>query len=263
MGYNINTRLEERYRYDFQSLKPFHPITSDVQDDPEGFNSNCHLPKGLFHPEGQTLDSQKENLVISFTEDDRTVLDITLKALDNYFKLDIDTVKQIKDRFNIFIAWSTSLEDALKVLELIKNQILDWSKVHILFLNDLHINSGTGPNFRYLGGSGNNPKGHLIQDTAQSLLNIPVSSSKQLIQTSTRSDIRSPQIESSKDPGNWLVYGEQKIQEAVETMSRDFSKYPSFVISKLASGIQLSNNIYNGVRIPIEAFVKSLSSGDL
>ena len=50
MAYNINTRLEEHYRYDFQSLKPFHPINTDVQDDIEGFNSNCHLPKGLFHP---------------------------------------------------------------------------------------------------------------------------------------------------------------------------------------------------------------------
>lgn len=237
------------------SAEQIAQFDSDAKDR-ASFNSNNHLPKGLFEPEGQKFDSNKQNLVINFTEDNYNTLLDTLHGLNQYFKLDIGDAAKIKERFNVLIGWSTSLEDAVKVFKLIKDKVGDWSKTFTLFLNDITINSGTGPNFDFTG-YGDNDKGFFIPDTIQRLLGLPVGTSRTIYRAQAQSR---QQVKFDLFTPNWRKYNEEQTRTAIDQMSETFKKIPDGfnIDTELIKGNNAGGEKYNGLRIPIEAFIKSL-----
>ncbi len=223
--------------------------------DKTGFQEGRHLPKGFFRLEGQDeINPEKENLVISFTEDEKDKLLLTLKGLDKYFRSGLNTVEEIKKKFNVFIAWSTSLLDAIKTLGLIKDKIGDWTKTQTLFLNDCQINIGTGP---YLD-TKRNGEGGWIQDYAFDNLELPYERSRTIYQTGDR---QGRHIQGNTD--NWLQADESEATEIITALSEEFKKQKAgdrLLVDKLHHALSFGDKSnYNGVRIPIEAFVKSLS----
>ncbi len=275
-GYNPANRPLEYQRYKIEDYKDYGLI--EPKDDPGipsttatgavssisqldkdaqsnlSFTENCHLPKGLFSLE--EIKSHKKNLVISFTEDDQDCLRDVLKALDLYFKLDIGESKRIRDKFNIFIAWSTSDIDAMKVLKLVKDKIGDFANAFTLFLTDGSINEGTGPNFNMPTRS--NSLGLLAAKTeAKKLFDIPESNYQVITQTSSAQQY--DDFKTNTDTAKWRDYSPNQIQQEIDNLVADMKTVGNDLeIGKLENALRTYNEppLLNGIRIPIEAFVR-------
>ena len=101
------------------------------------------------------------------------------------------------------MTWSTSIEDTLKTFQVLGKTIGNWAKANVLFLNDLNINEGTGPNFTpILDGDGRN-MGKLITDLVTKVFGLLPGRTRTIIQTAAldhQSPFLSPKI---LTPSQW------------------------------------------------------------
>ncbi len=240
-------------------------LNHDSQTDIEGFEKCKHLPKCAFDPTKRDFDSNKETLVINYVEDD--ILDSGihfLKALDKYFKLDVAEVNSIKNRFNIFITWSTSIEDMLKTLKAVQIKGADLSKASVLFLNDLNINVGTGPNFTLIG-KDLNWLGKQITEIAKEVFNLDPNRIRTIYQTGAKKQWQ-PESEFN-DTNQWSKMDDQKSRQAIEDFSRVLESRADICLGKVSNAVPKWNELntankamdFKGIHIPLQSFLNSLA----
>lgn len=226
-------------------------LNQESRSDLEGFEQNFHLPKGVFDPTAREYDPNKENLVINYTEDDHP--QDFLRSLDEYFKLDVPEVKSIKDQYNVFVAWSTSMEDSIKALTMVKNKIGDLAKASVLFLADANINKGTGPNSTIIDFTSElDDRGPYVVRLMQHLFNLNPSKIRTFIQTS--SDHWWSSLEDlSNMRGDWENYSEADTQNAISQFAALLQKRGNMV-----GADKLHHSGVKAASITIQSFLRSL-----
>ena len=243
-----------------------------AQDELAMINSRCenptnpenHLPKGLFQPNGE-YDKNKNTFIISVTSDPVWDLDDLLKALDAYFKMDNTEVRKITDQFNVIVAWSATMMDTYKTLQLVKQELGDkFNEAKSLFISGRRLHHGSAdyftdqPNISYPDSD----------NVAQNMFGATESGKKEkkyrFIQSSAIS-ARGPGSEFGED--SFIKKWKSDLVESINTLcgNRSFTN-ANATMGKLKDGLNMDSiNLDKftlediaGIHVPVQAAARSL-----
>jgi hypothetical protein len=228
-------------------------------------NPDIHLAKGFFQPNGD-YDPSKKTFIISVTSDPVWDLEDLLKALDAYFRMDNTEVKTITDHFNVIVAWSATMIDTYKTLQLVKQQLGDkFEEAKSLFISGRRLHHGSADFFTDQPDI-SNPDPHSV---AKNMFGPPESGEgkkKFCFIESSAINARGQNWQNGKD--SLIQEWGNNLQDSITKLSRD----PSFMwdnvtrMGKLKDGLKMPSIISNnftlkdisGIHVPVQAAARSL-----
>lgn len=188
------------------------------------------------------IDPNKKTIVISYTEAQAASFGLFCRYLDRYIQ---SLPSNIKDKYNILVAVSTSAEDMLRALKKVKENIgNEWSKAKFLFLNDMGINRRTanGVNDSQKGGE------NIIEIAKRFIGDSALI--RTLIQSGGRIDT-TKYNETNSEVNSWETSTDKAVSEIANLFQEN--KIP-WINSKLGSA-EVNKN---GIAVPLEAFIEFL-----
>jgi hypothetical protein len=232
------------------------------ETDAEGFQQGFHLPKGLFMPALEEdvlkINDNKENLVINLAEDAGIILFDLLEALDKLFKLPV--MNEINEKFNVFVVWSTSLDDCKKTFAELR-KIVNIENIKLLNLLDRSINTGSGPDWSPAISDNANGEAVAAYVTDEAGVN------KQNIRTLFQTSLPNNELRFNFSPSTraWTnLLGELAVNRVINKLAEALHDENTLEpgrepqLHKLDDGINTEKNMFNGLLIPIKAFLKAL-----